>query len=170
MDWGDAPAWAAIVVSVGAVIVSLKARGDGNRAATAAENSVTESKRSADAAEVSARVAEETLADQRREAAERRAAEAAAAVPRAHLKVRHVSKDLYRLENDGTGPALDITFEQDDLPPVFRLRNTGEVSLQADEAIDFLMAGTWGAPVPPQLFARWQGQDELVPLRVPPKR
>lgn len=80
-----------------------------------------------------------------------------------------MDKDLYRLQNDGTAPALNITFDDEDLPPVFRLRGTGDVSLQPNEAIDFLMAGSMGRPMPPQLFARWEGQTEVVPLRIPPK-
>ncbi|MEU9861305.1 hypothetical protein AB0D99_10535 [Streptomyces sp. NPDC047971] len=156
MDWGDTPAWAAFVLSGVALWVSIKARQDG--------------KRSADASERSADAAEGALADQRRAEAERKQAELEAARPRVELAVDHVNRDLYRLRNDGTAPAMNIVFEEEDLPYVFRLRGTGEVSLKGGEAIDFLMAGSSGAPVPPQLFAKWDGQDELVPLRVPPKR
>ncbi|MGW9437962.1 hypothetical protein [Streptomyces sp. NPDC055607] len=152
MSWGDASALAAVLVSIAAAIVAIKARGDG--------------KRSADAAVRSADIAEAALADQRRLEAERRAAEAEAARPRVHLLVEHMDKELYRLKNDGTAPALNIVFEEEDLPYVFRLKGTGEVSLRGGEAIDFLMAGS----LPPQLFAKWDGQEEYVPLRVPPKR
>lgn len=53
---------------------------------------------------------------------------------------------------------------------MFRLRGTGEVSLNQGETIEFLMAGSMGLPILPQLFARWDGQDERVQVRVPPER
>ncbi|MFJ2477099.1 hypothetical protein ACIOWI_29695 [Streptomyces sp. NPDC087659] len=165
MDMGDAPGWVALAFAAAALYVSWKARRDGRRSADAsersakaAEDSVAESRRSADAAEAA-------LADQRHEAERRRLAEEEAARPRAHLVLGHVTKDLFRLQNDGTGAALGIRFDDTDLPYVFKLRGTGDVSLNAGEAIDFLMAGD----LPPQVFARWDGQDEWVPLRVPPK-
>ncbi|MFJ2017153.1 hypothetical protein [Streptomyces nodosus] len=149
VDWGVAPAWAALAVSVGALWVSLKVRGDG--------------KRSADAAERSALAAEHTLARQVQ-------AEEEATRPRVVLHLEHVDKDAYRLCNEGTASARNIVFQDEELPAVFRLRGTGEVSLNQGEAIEFLMAGSMGLPIPPQLFARWDGQNEWVPVRVPPKR
>lgn len=169
MDTGDIPGWIALAFAAGALYVSWKARRDGRRSADAsersakaAEDSVAESRRSADAAEAA-------LADQREEAERRRLAEEEAARPRAHLTLDHVNKDLYRLQNDGTAPALHIQFQEEDLPAVFRLRGAEDVSLEADEAVDFLMAGSMGLPMPPQLFARWEGQEEWVTLRIPPK-
>lgn len=152
MDWGDVPAWAAFILSGVAIVVTWKARGDG--------------KRSADASERSAAVAEAALAEQRAEAEERRRKEEEADRPRVELLCNHVTKDLYRLANEGTAPARNITFHQDDLPAVFRLNDGDEVSLNPGEAVDFLMAGSWGKPVPPQLFACWEGQDTPVPVRV----
>ncbi|GAA2474626.1 hypothetical protein GCM10023100_53110 [Actinocorallia cavernae] len=149
MDWEIVPAWAALVVSVGALWVGLKARGDG--------------KRSADAAERSALAAEAALARQVQ-------AEEEAARPRVALLLEHAGGDAYRLCNEGTAPARNIVFQDEELPAVFRLRNTGEVSLNQGEAIELLMTGSMGAPIPPQLFTRWDGQGEWVPVRVPPKR
>ncbi|MGW8624277.1 hypothetical protein C0R01_11175 [Streptomyces albidoflavus] len=155
MELGDVPAWLALALSAAAIAISVKAQRDGRR--------------SADASERSAKAAEETLADQRRQEADRRAAEEAAAVPRALLRVTHVSRDLFRLHNDGTGAAHNVTFVEEDLPAVFRLKGAGDVSLQAGEAVDFLMAGAWGKPIPPQLFAKWEGQVEPLPIQVPPR-
>lgn len=152
MDWGDTPAWVACALSAGALIISLKARGDGKESARAAV-------RSADAAEA-------TLAEQRREAEERRAAEAEAARPRPALAVEYSRGSAYRLCNYGTGPALKVTVLEEGLPPVVRNRPI-EVDLQPDEAHEFLMTGTMGGPVPPQIYVTWDGQDTPVPLRVP---
>ncbi|MFF7313363.1 hypothetical protein [Streptomyces sp. NPDC008137] len=138
MGWGDALGLAALLVSVGALVVSLRAQRDGRRAADVAE----------------AAFARQVAADEE------------AARPRVVLRLEHVEKDAFRLCNDGTAPARNITFDGEELPYVFTLRGTGEVSLEQGEAVEFLMAGG----VPPQLFARWDGQEELAPLRVPPKR
>jgi hypothetical protein len=138
MGWGDALAALALLVSAGALWVSAKAQKDGKRAAD---------------------VAEATLARQI-------AADEEAARPRVVLRLEHEEKDAYKLCNDGNAPALNIVFDEEELPYVFTLRGTGEVSLQPGEAVGFLMAGG----VPPQLFARWDGQEDLVPVRVPPKR
>ncbi|MER7816952.1 hypothetical protein [Streptomyces sp. NPDC096153] len=181
MDMGDMPAWAALVVSVGAVAVSLKARGDGSRAADAAEKSVTEAKRSADAseqavtearrssdaAERSAAVAEETLADQRREAAERRAAEAETNRPRAVLKIEHANKAKWHLMNHGTAAAENIVCV-DEVDALIGDWPTG-LSLPPGEIHDFMMAGSMQASIPSVLRVKWDGQDEPVPLRVPPR-
>ncbi|MEV5182882.1 hypothetical protein AB0K88_24290 [Streptomyces werraensis] len=138
MEWGDVPGWGALLLSIGALVVSLRAQRDGKRAAD---------------------VAEKTLA---REVA----AEEEAARPRVDLRLEHEEKDAYKICNDGTAPARNIVFDGEELPYVFTLRGTGEVSLEPGEAMGFLMAGG----VPPQLFAKWDGQDVYVPLRVPPKR
>ncbi|GGP35108.1 hypothetical protein ACWDY7_01440 [Streptomyces calvus] len=181
MDMGDVPAWAALVVSVGAVVVSLKARSDGSRAADAAEKSVIEAKRSADASEQavvearrssdaserSAAVAEETLEDQRREAAERRAAEAEANRPRAALCIEHANKAMWHLANYGTGPAENIVCV-DEVEAMIDDWPAG-LSLAPGEVHDFMMVGSMQASIPPVLRVKWDGQDEPVPLRVPPR-
>ncbi|MEU4034458.1 hypothetical protein [Streptomyces collinus] len=180
MDMGDVPAWAALVVSVAAVAVSLKARGDGRRSADAAEKSVTEAKRSAaaseqavvearrssDAAERSAAVAEETLADQRHEAAERRAAEAEANRPRAALKIEHANKAKWHLVNYGAAAAENIICV-DEVEAVIGKWPTG-LSLHPGEIHDFMMVGSMQASIPAVLRVKWDGQGEPVPLRVPP--
>jgi hypothetical protein len=160
MDWGDAPAWAALFVSVIAAAASIKA-------ASSARDSVAETKRSADAAEVSARVAEETLADQRREAAERRAAEEEANRPRAELRIRHLKGAKWILVNEGTGPANNIVCV-DGKPYITRDWPEG-ASIPAKDAHEFTMAGASGAPIPSVLRMKWDGQEEPMPVLVPPR-
>ncbi|MFB7589347.1 hypothetical protein [Streptomyces sp. NPDC056169] len=163
MDWGDTPAWAAFVISAAALGVAIKTRGDGKRSADASETAAAASVRSAD-------VAEAALADQRRMEAEQRAAEAEAARPRVRLAVEFVGAYRYRLKNDGNAPAANVSFREDGLPYLFQLRGREGLSLSAGEAIDFQMRGAAGSPVPAQLFAKWDGQEEHLPLRVPPRR
>ncbi|MEU9631568.1 hypothetical protein AB0D89_32900 [Streptomyces luteogriseus] len=103
-------------------------------------------------------VAEATLARQI-------AAEEEAARPRVDLRLEHEVKDAYRLRNDGAAPARNVVFKDQELPYIFGLKGNEEVSLEQGEAVAFLMAGS----IPPQLFAQWDGQEEWVPVRVPPK-
>ncbi|MER5831229.1 hypothetical protein ABT116_10410 [Streptomyces sp. NPDC002130] len=154
MDWGDTPAWVACALSAGAFIVSLKARGDGKESARAAVRS--------------ANAAEAALAEQRLAAEEQRAADAEAARPQPELVVEYSRGSMYRLCNYGTGPALKVTVLEQDLPPVVRNRPIDR-DLQPDEAHEFIMTGTLGGPVPPQVYVTWDGQDSPVPLRVPPR-
>ncbi|MFE1329734.1 hypothetical protein [Streptomyces microflavus] len=179
MDWGDAPAWAAIVVSAVAIWVSVLARRDGKRSADAAEDSVTEAKRSADAAETSvaearrsgdaaersAVAAEESLADQRREAEERRAAEEEAMRPRVVLEIEHHFNSVWHLVNNGTAPAENITCP--DLPRAVVRGWEEPVSLPPGEVHEFMISAAMGRPAPTVLRLVWNGQEEPVPVRVP---
>ncbi len=167
MNWGDAPAWAAITVSLAAIVVSLKARGDGRRSADAAEQSVQESRRSGDAAERSAAAAEEALADQRREAAERRAVEEEVNRPRAKLAIEHATKARWQLINRGTATAEDVRCLEE-VPAMVRPWPDG-LSLAPGELHDFMMAGSMQRAIPSVIRFLWDGQDEPVPLRVPPR-
>ncbi|MFC8238940.1 hypothetical protein [Streptomyces sp. NPDC057284] len=174
MDWGDAPAWAAFALSGGALWISIKARGDGKRSADAAEASVeearesrAEARRSGDAAERSAIAAEETLADQRREADDRRSAEAEANRPRPELSIEHSRKAVWQLINSGTAAARQIRCTE--LPTAMARGLEGGITLEPGEVSEFMMAASMGSPIPPVLRFVWEGQDQPVPLRVPPR-
>lgn len=112
-------------------------------------------------------MAEETLADQRREAAERRAAEEEANRPRALLRIEHANKAKWQLVNHGTGPAQNVECV-DDVEAMHRNWPSG-LSLLPGEVYDFMMAGSMQAPIPSVIRVRWEGQNDPVPLRVPPR-
>ncbi|MDQ0848050.1 hypothetical protein [Streptomyces sp. V1I6] len=172
MDMGDLPAWGALIVSVAAAGASFRALRhakdsvtQSKRSADAADASVALTRRSSEAAERSARVAEETLADQRREAAERRAAEEEANRPRADLRVRHLAKSKWVLVNQGSGSADNIICMDGD-PYIARNWPNG-ASIPAGGAHEFVMVGAAGKPIPSVLRLKWDGQDEPVSLVVP---
>ncbi|MFG2933666.1 hypothetical protein [Streptomyces achromogenes] len=154
MELGDIPARVACAFSAAALVISMKARGDGRKSAEAAV-------RSADAAEAA-------LTEQRREAEERRQAEIEAARPRPDLVVEHTGEHRYRLCNYGTGPASKVTVLEQDLPPFVRELPV-DIDLAPGEAHEFFMRATMGGPVPPQIYVTWDGQESPVPLRVPPR-
>ncbi|MFC8270358.1 hypothetical protein ACFUIZ_32255 [Streptomyces cinereoruber] len=145
---------------------SRRAADAAESSATAAEQSVVETRRSSDAAERSAVAAEETLGDQRREAAERRQAEEEANRPRAKLHIEHRDKAVWELINHGTAAAenvrcLDAPGARDEWP--------ADLSLAAGDVYAFMMAGSMQERVPSVLRVVWDGQDEPVLLRVPPR-
>lgn len=164
---GDAAGWAAFAISVGAFGVSIRAQRDGRRSANAAEETVKEARRAGDAAVRSAVAAELTLADQRREAAEQRAAEEEASRPRAVLHIEHSRKAVWQLINSGTAAALRIRLAEQ--PTAIMRGWEGEVSLDPGDVHEFTMAGSSGSPIPAVMRLIWDGREQPVLLRVPPR-
>ncbi|MFG2826077.1 hypothetical protein ACGFWI_01120 [Streptomyces sp. NPDC048434] len=145
MDWGDAPAWVAVVGSGFAIRIAWQARGDSRRSADAAVDS---------------------LALQRELAEEQRAA----AAPYVRLVIDHISGSRYRLRNAGTGVAEDVhIINCGDWPYRFDWHHDG-VALTAEESRELRMSGASGMPVPAQLWVTWDGQDERVPVPIPAAR
>ncbi|MET7412490.1 hypothetical protein [Streptomyces rubiginosohelvolus] len=179
LGWGDWPTLVACLIAGAALVVAFKAQRDGRRSATASERSADASEASAAtavasveearlsrlASERSANVAEETLADQRREAAERRAAEEEANRPRPRFRIESPGRHRYRLRNVGTGPATGITITARVEP--YLMGHVNDVTLVPGEAFPFNMAGSSGAPIPSTLYVIWDGQAEEVALAVP---
>lgn len=178
MDLGDAAGWAAFAISVGAFSVSIRAQRDGRRSANAAEKSVTASEKSATAAEASveearlsrmasersATVAEETLADQRRKAAEERALEEEANRPRVELRVEYGVGNLFHLVNDGTARAENVRLAAEE--PTVTSWPDG-LSLDENDTHPFFMAGGMAYNIPATLRFTWDGLAEPVTVRVP---
>lgn len=160
MDWGSAPAWAALVVATAAFIVSFKAMRNGARSAKAAENSAAASLRSAAASEA-------TLADRRAEADRENRERDEAAKPRPDVHIEYVSGDTWALRNTGTTVADGVTVTERGWPQATTRPESW--SLAAGEAKTFLMAGDMSTPVPPQLWLTWAGQDEPVARAVQPR-
>ncbi|WP_445521307.1 hypothetical protein [Streptomyces sp. NEAU-174] len=146
MDWGDPPTWVAIAVSLAALAYARLARGD--------------SRRSADIAQASLNI-------QQTEFDERRAAAAAAAVPKVKFVVEHVHKLRYCLRNVGDATATGVTVSREGLSLVTGLPEN--VTLAPEAAHDFKILEAWGAQRPTALLVRWDGQDEPYPVRVPPR-
>ncbi|MGW4850177.1 hypothetical protein ACWEPZ_02950 [Streptomyces sp. NPDC004288] len=165
IDFGDAPAWAAVVLAGGAFVISLLARRDSKKSAGAAVEAVTEARRASDAGVRSAVAAEESLALQRQEAAERQAAEAEAARPRVSLALYWHGGQVFHLVNEGTAAAenLLLVTESEDIVPMAPLTR-----LDAGEVARFMIMTGLGSEAPGSLEFTWDGQDRPVRLRVPP--
>ncbi|UPT40217.1 MULTISPECIES: hypothetical protein [Streptomyces] len=134
------------------------------KSVAAAEASVEEARLSRLASERSATVAEETLADQRREAAVRRAAEEEASRPRVDLRIEYSGGGMFLLFNQGAARAENIRAVGE--YPAMRSWPAG-LSLGGNEPHTFMMASDHEDPVPAVIKVVWDGRDEPVSLRVP---
>lgn len=143
MSWGDAPGWAALVVAIGALWVSLLARRD--------------SRRSADADEAA-------VALQRAEAEERRQA----ALPKPEFRIERQGANAFLLRNVGTGPAPGVQILTDGLPRLTRhLPIPDGTTLVPEAAYSFVMAGSWGRGLPTHVMVTWFGLPEPVAVALP---
>ncbi|MFJ4917628.1 hypothetical protein [Streptomyces sp. NPDC088726] len=163
--WGDVGAWVAVVLALAALVVSIRAQRDGRKSADAAVASVEEARLSRLASERSAKVAEQTLLDQRQEAAERRIAEAEANRPRPAFTITRSRNNEFYLRNSGTGPAAGVTVLDRGFPDIGE--RPENQTLAPDEAVDFRMLATAGSSIPSTLYVVWDGQEEGVPVAVP---
>ncbi|MFE7754296.1 hypothetical protein [Streptomyces sp. NPDC057429] len=170
-ELGDVPAWAAFVLAAIALVFSIRAQKDGRKSANAAVESVAAAKASVEearlsriASEKSATVAAETLADQRRDAAERRAAEEEASRPRVELRIEYRSGSVFHLINQGRARAEHIR-TVGDYPSMTTWPDN--LSLGENESHRFMMMGDMVNRVPAMVRFVWDGQDEPVSLPVP---
>lgn len=150
MEWGDVTGSVAIAISLGAFVVSIKARQD--------------SKRSVAAAERSAAADEAALLLGQREAEERRAVAEEAVRPKTQLVVEHVKDVYYQVRNAGNAMAEGIT-----LAAMENLQAPENVTLLSGETFGIRLLPAWGHPLPSGLRATWHGQSEPVVLPVPPR-
>ncbi|MFE1230294.1 hypothetical protein [Streptomyces sp. NPDC058745] len=153
MDWGDAPAWGALLLSAVAFIVSLKARGDGKRAADAAEQSATDGRRSADAAVRGVEIANTSLQLQ-----------LDSVRPRVELQIKRAGSGVYQVENVGRAPATGLALHADDEQDVHWDEPLGETLLPGDLRLLSFQAA--GSPLRRLRFT-WEGQAEPVVVPVP---
>ncbi|MFJ4368859.1 hypothetical protein ACIP4S_32650 [Streptomyces chartreusis] len=166
MDWGDVPSAIAALVAVAAAIFSGIALKHSRESATAATQSANSSERSAAAAERSAAADEATLAEMRREAQERRDAEAEAARPKPDLRVALIGGVRYVLRNRGTGPAVNVTVVQAGEPGQCRDLPDG-VTIAPGEGHEFVIVTAMGLSLPTSIYATWDGQATPVALPLP---
>ncbi|WP_200427624.1 hypothetical protein [Streptomyces sp. NE5-10] len=169
MDWGDASSWAALPVAIAAAGISV-------RALRYSKDSAEAARRSALAAERSATAEEASLADARREANERRAAEAEAARPKPELQVEAAPAtpgmgvrnraQRYILRNVGTGAAENVTVVSPGEPRQFERLPVG-ITLDPGDGHEFRALRAAGIDAQTAIRVSWDGQGEPVALPLP---
>jgi hypothetical protein len=150
VNWGDVPAWVALVLAASAGVVAVLARRD--------------SKVSAAASVRSAAAAEESLALQRAEAEERHQA----AQPRPEFRLERQGSNAYILRNVGTGPARNVQILDEGLPAMRRRLPVPDGTTLAREAgYSFVIAGAMGSRFPTHVMVTCDELAEPVAVSIP---
>jgi hypothetical protein len=144
VDLGDVPAWAALLVSAGAVWVATRANRHARESASAAQ-------RSADAAERQAQAAEAALP---------------LPPPDVAWRIEHVNRQRFLLRNIGVGVATGLRIDVRDAHPLAGLVNLDE-PVPPNGSVSFLITGSLGKPSPTELWLTWDGHDKPVAVPVP---
>lgn len=170
IDWGDAPAWVALVVAVVAAFFAWRSVREAKRSADAGEASAKEAKRSADAGEVSAQAAVRSAdaAEKAHQLAEKQYRDSLP--PPVDWVVERTSKSKFLLRNIGTHEARDVTVDLGPLAGV--LVKGGEpprgATIQPGIGHSFLLAEGGGSAIPESILVTWEGQTTAKPVAVPP--
>lgn len=151
IDLGDAPAWAALLVSTGSLLIALRATRHAKDSAAASQDSALSARRSADAAE---RQAE--------------AAEAALPPPPPHVawRVEWVGGQRYRLRNTGVGVATGVQIDTGKALELIGFEGSLE-RIPPNGSVSFLITESAEISAPDELLVTWDGQDEPVVVPVP---
>ncbi|MFC4048064.1 hypothetical protein ACFOY4_00060 [Actinomadura syzygii] len=160
IDWGDAPAWVAIAVSlmfsIAAFVVSIKG--------------LTWQRMAAEAAVTSANADEQALAlaqlQHELEQARSERSERLSEPPKVEWRLERRGKQKFVLRNVGTEMATGVTMDRSNLPYIAHEAPSG-VAVRVGGSHEFLLAGTMGHPMPNEVWLSWDGQEEPVALPIP---
>ncbi|MEV0811228.1 hypothetical protein [Micromonospora sp. NPDC050200] len=175
VEWGDAPTWAAFVVSAGAGGVAWRALKHAKASASASEISAQAAVRQAAAAERQVELAEAAF-----EAAKEQAAESHLPVDTSATRealtspnpdyaawwLVQTSKNRYVLRNIGTKTARNVEIDQSRIKCVLR-GDTRADEVPPQASIELLLIPMFGAPKPNEIWVRWDDHPEWAALPLP---
>lgn len=164
LHWGDVPAWAAIGISVLALMVSVWSATLSWKSLRWERLSAEAAGRSADAAERANRLAEVAVAG-RFDRVPTEHEIPAGTSPDVSWRIERPSENRYILRNTGTATANHVAVDPGQAGPITRHLPTDSV-IRPGEGADMLIMGTWGHPVPNQLYVRWEGQPDWVAVPI----
>ena len=171
MTAGELAAWAAAIIAGLALVISCCS-------AVLAWKSLRWEKLSAEAATRSAEAAERAnrLAEQAIDARLSKMISATDSssvdlpppdAPDVRWRIERPSENRYVLRNIGTAVAVRVEVDPQQAGPVTRNLPQGAV-IRPGEGCDMLIMGTWGHPVPNQLYVRWDGHDDWAAVPIGP--
>ncbi|MEE6260963.1 hypothetical protein [Plantactinospora sonchi] len=179
IDWGDAPAWFAFFISVGAGIIALVALGYARKSAVSSEISAKATVRQAAAAERQVELAEAAAAtqpgsrqDQQDQPGTQSGSTLRATIPRQKVSyvawwIEHQSNDGYLLRNIGTGTARNVEIDESRIRCMVR-SEFPVAELPPNASTKMLLSTSLAAPSKPgELWVRWDGHPEWVAVPVP---
>lgn len=146
IDFGDGPAWVALVVSLGAFAVALRGLKWQKVAAQAAV-------RSANAAEKAAALTELPPTE-------------TATVRDVKWRVERLGKQLYALRNIGADTATGVTATQGEVDAIVR-QLPEDTAIRAKASHEFMVIPTWQTSTLREIWVTWDGQAEPVAVPMP---
>lgn len=156
MSWRDAPAWIALVISLCSALLSWRVLRWEKQSADAAVRSADEAARAnliAERALDIGRAARTTAADEQ--------------VPtEVAWRIERGDGDRYVLRNAGRVTAERVYADESRAPRINR-RLPNDSVVQPGAGHDMLLKGSWQHPMPTELYLRWAGQDDWVPVPLP---
>jgi len=187
VDWGDAPAWAAVGIAILALIIAALSAGLSWKSLRWEQQGADAALRSAEAAERANRLTEQRTGGRKPDGksgrwpvqrtisrpfrhsvggssryTQRKTQEA----PNVTFEIERRSGNRYVLRNTGTATADHVQVDATQAGPTARNLPRDSV-IRPGEGTDILLAGTWGHPTPNQLYVRWAGQPEWVAVPMP---
>jgi len=162
MNWGDVPGWAAVGIAVFALMVSTGSAALSWKSLHWERESAQAATRSAEAAERANRLAEEAV--------QLRLGDVLGAPTdttptvkntKVSWSIEHPAGNRYVLRNTGTDIAEHVEVDRSQINAITRQLPQDAV-IRPGEGVDMLILGTWGNPVPNQLYVRWEGQANWV--------
>lgn len=166
------PAWIAAIVAGLALIISCCSAVLSWKSLRWERVSAEAATRSAEAAERANRLTEQTVLGQRLQAWGIPSEEAFGVptvtterAPDVSWRIERPEGDRYVLRNTGTDIAEHVEVDRSQAPPITRNLPEDAV-IRPGEGVDMLMKGTWGHPMPNQLYVRWAGQPGWVAVPI----
>ena len=157
MSWRDAPAWAALVFSALALLVSCVGLRWEKQSAQAAG-------RSADEAARANVIAQRALDKAPKGVATTGTGEQTA--PEVKWRIEKGDGSVYVLRNTGTGTAEHVYVDEARAPRINR-RLPSDSVVQPGAGHEMLLRGSWQQPMPNELWVRWAGHDDWVAVPLP---
>ncbi|WP_242892453.1 hypothetical protein [Actinomadura litoris] len=156
------PQWVAIFVSIAfslaAFVVSARGLKWQRASAEAAIKSANADEQSAALALLQHQLAEARLAQ---------AETGEPAPPVVEWRLERTGKNRFVLRNVGSDMATGVTIDASQVATINRELPDG-AAIRPGGSHSFLMLGTFGAPVPDEIWVTWDGHPEPVALPVPP--
>ena len=81
-------------------------------------------------------------------------------------EITRPSGNLFRLRNIGTDTAEDVTIPAETTSGITRGLPDG-ATLRPNEAVEFLIHGRMGSPIPHTVYLTWRGQEEPIAVPMP---
>jgi len=169
MEPGDVATWVGVLVTLG---ISVMTYVQSRRQARIADEANIASQEQVEAAQRRAVAVEDSLAEALRLLAERGLTAvspttvSASGPGQVEWDLDRRGKHSYLLRNVGTVTAAGVHVDRDRATPI--VRNMPEnATVRPGESVQFLMAPTFGSPLPGEVWVTWDGQPEAISVPLP---